>query len=225
MRFPLTHAVASAAAAVVAITTLAAAAPAQAQIGSTTAPARIHVGAAYMEVPITVMAGPGDELVGVGLLDPQRGSLGGDFLDDAGGGRWTGRVDIYTRYLPAYGKKLWDISGVSDTGADIDRRYPVELRAHSMAGMTSTRAGSVAKIHGSVRVFNNVEGRYQGWTGREVAIERQYGAADWRNIGMARPDWRGNFDANVTVTKGATVRLSVSGTATIWGAFSAAVKV
>jgi hypothetical protein len=84
-----------------------------------------------------------------------------------------------------------------------------------------TRSGSTIYLNGSVRVYNNTEQRYQGWTTQPVLIERKGSGGVWTNVGTAYVDWRGNFTKTLTgQAAGVTLRLRVNGTTNVWDATS-----
>lgn len=190
------------------------------------APTRIHVGGPYMELPVTVLThGPGESM-GVDLVDPRSGSLASDYVTGPVAGRPTVfklRPALYDWQISGWGRYRWEFDGYRYDSygdlVDISSESFVDVRAHSMLGMSSaTRSGSTVTVRGSLRAYNTKYSRYASWSGKAVSIQRHLGGGKWGQVSGILTDRNGNLTARVNVPARSTLRLVVKDSPGIWGA-------
>lgn len=208
-------------------------------IRATDAPRAVRVGAASFSFPVTVVTDAPHELVEAGLLYDGPGAIADEAplvaygaTEVAEEGRPTvykPRVELYAEDLVAWGTHQWAIAGVDsdEDGLDVLTAFDTavtEVKAHSIAGVTTTRYPSTLKIAGSVRGYHSVLDRYVPLSNRTVSIQQWTGSA-WVQLIGSTTDARGNFATfDSRVAAGTPLRIVLQDAPTVWGAVSTTVR-
>lgn len=136
-------------------------------------------------------------------------------------------VDVAAVNVRRWGQHNWHVAGFRvdgprDTvGTEIRSNMTVDVRAHCMLGLATSRSGGDVQVRGSLLAFSTSARRHASWSGRPVSVQRLAGDGRWVQVTTITTDRQGTLATRVAVPTGNQLRLVTGGTPTIWGAASA----
>ncbi len=192
---------------------------------ATDAPAKVRVGAPTQKFVVTAIVPRASDEVYVELLQRDGESLAAfGYAEEPELDRpLVMKVPVVLADLDvrAWGPGRWRLTGYDDFGHDrLESHVAVDVRAHSMLGLATSRSGSTVTVRGSLRAYATTVHRYASWSGRPVSIQRWDGST-WRQVAGTTTDRNGNLTARLSVPRGSSLRLVTPDTPAIWGATSA----
>ncbi|WP_298991595.1 hypothetical protein [uncultured Pseudokineococcus sp.] len=195
-------------------------------VTATDAPPRLRVGARTQTFRLTVITSDRVDATSTTLVD-RRGKALTEAISTGPEPRRPGvqksSLTLSDRDITHWGSMRWSVSAwrTSDGSCALaDRSMSVDVRAHSMLGLATSRSGSTVTVRGSLRAYATTVHRYASWSGRPVSIQRWDGST-WRQVAGTTTDRNGNLTARLSVPRGSSLRLVTPDTPAIWGATSA----
>lgn len=182
-------------------------------------PAKISIGGAVTRIPVTVQTNQVRSAVRVSLRSVATGAISATatLSSPTPTTSFAGTVSVARSGVAAWGAQQWVVTAPGTTAS---ATRSAVMRARSVVGLRVVRHGGVVLVHGAVRAYNTSSGRYQGWTGRAVAVQEST-PTGWRTVRTVLDDHHGNLDVPLRLPVGTSLRLTVGATASIWGAVSA----
>ncbi|WP_298804221.1 hypothetical protein [uncultured Pseudokineococcus sp.] len=96
---------------------------------------------------------------------------------------------------------------------------PVDVRAHSLAGLRGTRRGDITRLTASLRVYHSVRGSMVPWSGRPVVVQR-FDGRSWQWVASTTSDRSGDVAVDVRLPRGTAMRVVTADMPSAWGATS-----
>ncbi len=187
-------------------------------------PAAVRIGAPHQSIAVVVRSAFPGHYAAAKLVDPRTGPRFGGALSSLST-RWALPVPITASNVNRYGAWLWQVAVYDTTNQPHTAFYPATVKANSLLGLAGSSAGEpTVKLTAAVRAWNNAIGRYQGWPGVGVFIQKQAPNGGWVNVGAATSDRYGNITKTLTSRSG-VYRIYDHDTATAWGATSVPVRI